>query len=153
MRAEAEVRPAQSKRDVAVGGATDVEPERIRELLLVAVGRDVPEKDLVALPDRAVVEFDVARGRSAEVQQRAAPAEHLFHRCLDQRGIVAEAPGDYGDEGYVYQAIYRLPEPAPGCFPVIGSWVVDGEPAGMGIREDGLITGNTARFVPHIVAA
>jgi glutathionylspermidine synthase len=34
---------------------------------------------------------------------------------------------------------------------VIGSWVVDGEPVGMGIREDGLITGNTARFVPHIV--
>ena len=23
--------------------------------------------------------------------------------------------------------------------------------AGMGIREDGLITGNTARFVPHII--
>lgn len=65
--------------------------------------------------------------------------------------IVAENAGEYGDEGYVYQAIYALPEPAPGCFPVIGSWVVDGEPAGMGIREDGLITGNSARFVPHIV--
>ncbi|MCU6454179.1 glutathionylspermidine synthase family protein [Sphingomonas sp. A2-49] len=65
--------------------------------------------------------------------------------------IVAETGGDYGDEGYVYQAIYPLPEPAPGCFPVIGSWIVDGEPVGIGIREDGLITGDTARFVPHIV--
>jgi len=34
---------------------------------------------------------------------------------------------------------------------VIGSWIVDGEPAGMGIREDGLITSNLARFVPHIL--
>ncbi|MGP7794750.1 glutathionylspermidine synthase family protein [Sphingomonas sp. CLY1604] len=65
--------------------------------------------------------------------------------------IVAETPGDYGEEGYVYQAIYPLPEAAPGCFPVIGSWIVDGAPAGIGIREDGLITGNTARFVPHVI--
>jgi glutathionylspermidine synthase len=65
--------------------------------------------------------------------------------------VVAETEGDYGEEGYVYQALYPLPETAPGVFPVIGSWVVDGEPAGMGIREDGLITGNTARFVPHVV--
>jgi len=36
--------------------------------------------------------------------------------------------------------------------PVIGNWVVDGEPAGIGIREDAWITGNTARFVPHVFA-
>jgi glutathionylspermidine synthase len=35
--------------------------------------------------------------------------------------------------------------------PVIGSWVVDGEAVGMGIREAGLITGNTARFTPHMI--
>ncbi|KAK0331379.1 hypothetical protein LTR94_029174, partial [Friedmanniomyces endolithicus] len=66
--------------------------------------------------------------------------------------IVAETGGDYGDEGYVFQELYPLPQPAPGIFPVIGSWVVDGDPAGMGIREDGPITGNAARFVPHIIA-
>ena len=65
--------------------------------------------------------------------------------------VIAETGGDYGEEGLVYQALYSLPEPATGCFPVIGSWIVDGEPAGMGIREDGLITGNTARFVPHVI--
>jgi hypothetical protein len=27
----------------------------------------------------------------------------------------------------------------------------NGHAAGMGIREDGLITGNTARFVPHVI--
>lgn len=65
--------------------------------------------------------------------------------------VVAETDGDYGEEGFVYQAFYPLLETAPGVFPVIGSWVVDGEPAGMGIREDGMITGNTARFVPHVI--
>jgi glutathionylspermidine synthase len=35
---------------------------------------------------------------------------------------------------------------------VLGSWVIGGEPAGLGIREDdGLITGNFSRFVPHAI--
>lgn len=67
------------------------------------------------------------------------------------RDVMASTGGDYGDEGYVYQEMYRLPETAPGVFPVIGSWIVDGEPCGMGIREDGLITKNTAKFVPHVI--
>jgi glutathionylspermidine synthase len=34
---------------------------------------------------------------------------------------------------------------------VIGSWLIDGEPAGMGIREsEGMITTNVSRFVPHL---
>jgi len=33
---------------------------------------------------------------------------------------------------------------------VIGSWVIDGESAGIGIREENsIITKNTSRFVPH----
>ena len=52
-------------------------------------------------------------------------------------------------EGYIYQELYDLPTFGSNR-PVIGSWVVDGAPAGMGIREDDLITGNTARFVPHV---
>jgi glutathionylspermidine synthase len=58
--------------------------------------------------------------------------------------------GDYGDEGYIYQGLYELAGSGDQR-PVIGSWIVDGAPAGMGIREDGPITGNTARFVPHII--
>ncbi len=63
--------------------------------------------------------------------------------------VLAETAGAYGGEGYVYQELVELPDYG-GNRPVIGSWIVDGEPAGMGIREDGLITGNTARFVPHV---
>jgi glutathionylspermidine synthase len=62
---------------------------------------------------------------------------------------LAGTEGDYGHEGFVYQELFDLPD-YDGNRPVLGSWIVDGDPAGMGIREDGLITGNTARFVPHI---
>ena len=62
---------------------------------------------------------------------------------------VAASGGDYGAEGYVYQALAPLPR-FDGRVPVLGSWVVAGEPAGVGVREaDGLITTNTSRFVPH----
>jgi hypothetical protein len=37
---------------------------------------------------------------------------------------------------------------------VLGTWVVDGRAAGLGIREStGLITDTNARFVPHYIAA
>ncbi len=62
---------------------------------------------------------------------------------------LAESRGDYGEEGFVYQALAPLPA-FDGASAVVGSWVVAGEPAGVGIREsDGPITGNASRFVPH----
>jgi len=62
---------------------------------------------------------------------------------------VEKTGGEYGSEGYVYQQYAALPN-FNGNYPVIGSWLIGGEAAGMGIREsDGLITGNTSRFVPH----
>lgn len=61
-----------------------------------------------------------------------------------------EVGGEYGEEGYIYQAVAHLPN-FDGNYPVIGSWVVDHESAGIGIREDStLITGNFSRFVPHL---
>lgn len=50
----------------------------------------------------------------------------------------------------IYQGLFDLPV-FDGKSPVIGSWCVDGEPAGMGIREDGPVTSNLAQFVPHII--
>jgi glutathionylspermidine synthase len=50
-----------------------------------------------------------------------------------------------------YQAFYALPE-FDGNRTVLGAWVVDGEPAGLGIRETpGLITDTGARFIPHLI--
>lgn len=51
---------------------------------------------------------------------------------------------------YVYQALASMAH-AGGKTAVFGSWLVDGEPAGMGIRESrGLVTNNTSCFVPHL---
>jgi glutathionylspermidine synthase len=62
-----------------------------------------------------------------------------------------ETPGDYGREGYVYQAMAPLANFGGQC-PVLGLWVVEHEAAGLGIREDtSRITGNLSRFVPHFI--
>jgi glutathionylspermidine synthase len=64
-------------------------------------------------------------------------------------GTTATA-GSYGEEGFVYQAIAPIPS-LDGNYPVLGAWVIDGEPAGIGIREStDRITSNTSRFVPHL---
>jgi len=68
---------------------------------------------------------------------------------IRSRGTVRAQPGDYGEEGFVYQAVAPLPE-FGGRFPVIGAWIVGDQPAGIGIREDDSpITRNTSRFIPH----
>jgi glutathionylspermidine synthase len=62
---------------------------------------------------------------------------------------VEETAGDYGEEGYVYQALAPFPDFGPNR-PVFGVWIVDHEAAGLGIREDTRrITGDLGRFVPH----
>ena len=61
-----------------------------------------------------------------------------------------ETPGEYGDGPRIYQDYHPLPA-FDGRYPVIGSWMVNGHACGMGIREDdGPITRNTSRFVPHL---
>lgn len=68
------------------------------------------------------------------------------HRVLDQQG------GVYGAESVIWQAFQPLPRFGD-SYTLIGSWVVDDEAVGMGIREDStLITKDTSRFVPHYIA-
>jgi glutathionylspermidine synthase len=68
--------------------------------------------------------------------------------------VVERGPDqDYGEEGFVVQAYTDLGDYGGGARPVLGVWTVDVEPAGLGIREsDGLLTTNTSRFVPHVIA-
>jgi glutathionylspermidine synthase len=68
---------------------------------------------------------------------------------ISARGETIEVPGEYGEEGFIWQAYHELPRFGPNhC--VIGSWIVGDEPAGIGIREDDTpVTRNTSRFVPH----
>ena len=72
-------------------------------------------------------------------------------RNWEERVRLAETEGDYNKGAYVYQE-YVEPTAYSGRYPVIGSWVVGGEPAGIGIRENRTeITGNLSEFVPHII--
>lgn len=67
-------------------------------------------------------------------------------------GRTLEEPGEYGAEGFIWQAYHALPN-FGGNHTVIGSWIVGEEPAGIGIREDSSpITKNSSRFVPHYFA-
>ena len=60
-------------------------------------------------------------------------------------------PGAYGAEGFVYQQWAPLPR-FDGSHAMIGSWVVDGQAAGMIVREsDGYITDYYSRVVPHAI--
>jgi glutathionylspermidine synthase len=60
-------------------------------------------------------------------------------------------PGAYGDDDVVYQQWCPLPD-FDGNRAMIGSWVVDGQAAGMLVREsDGPITDYYSRAVPHAI--
>jgi glutathionylspermidine synthase len=66
---------------------------------------------------------------------------------------IGQQGGPYGAEGFVRQALAPLPE-FSGQYPVLGSWIVDGTPCGLSVREDDTpITGNMSRFVPHAIVA
>jgi glutathionylspermidine synthase len=64
---------------------------------------------------------------------------------------LVQGEGPYGAEGFIYQALHPLPR-FDQRYPVVGSWVVGGRPAGMCIREDDTpLTTNMSSFVPHYI--
>jgi glutathionylspermidine synthase len=59
--------------------------------------------------------------------------------------------GGYGAEGYIVQKYHPVPV-FDGQHAVIGSWVVGDTPVAMSVREDdGPITRDMARYVPHVI--
>jgi glutathionylspermidine synthase len=65
-------------------------------------------------------------------------------------GIRVSKSFSYASPQAIYQEYRELPA-FSGNYPVIGSWIVGSEPAGIGIREDTTpITNNMSRFVPHL---
>jgi len=64
-----------------------------------------------------------------------------------------DVEGPYGSEGFIVQQTHLLPKFGDD-WAVIGSWVIAGSPAGIGIREDSSpVTRNSSRFVPHYIRA
>ncbi|MEU2355717.1 glutathionylspermidine synthase family protein [Streptomyces misionensis] len=69
-------------------------------------------------------------------------------------GITLHPPGSPSatrPDACCYQQLAPLPV-FDGNHVVLGAWVVDGEPAGLGIRESaGPVTDEYARFLPHVI--
>jgi glutathionylspermidine synthase len=57
----------------------------------------------------------------------------------------------YGGEGWIRQALCPPPK-FGGNYPVVGSWVIGDQPAGLGVREDrSRVTRDRSRFIPHVI--
>ena len=70
---------------------------------------------------------------------------------IQSGALLQQTDGEYGEEGHIYQQLFTLPD-FNGKHPVLGSWIIGQEPAGMGIREsDNLVTDNLSRFIPHLI--
>ncbi|ROR13433.1 glutathionylspermidine synthase family protein [Erwinia sp. JUb26] len=62
---------------------------------------------------------------------------------------IARVDGPYGEEGMIVQQFHPLPKFGD-SYTLIGSWLIDDQPAGIGLREDrDLITQDLSRFYPH----
>ncbi|WP_100656427.1 glutathionylspermidine synthase family protein [Alteromonas flava] len=59
--------------------------------------------------------------------------------------------GPYGEEGFIMQAHHALPRYADN-YTLIGSWLVNDQPAGISVREDtSPITQDLSRYMPHVI--
>ncbi len=96
-----------------------------------------------------------------DARAEALSASYVRKPLLSRQGSNIEIVGDglalslsdgpYGKEGHIVQALHQLPE-FDGKFPLVGCWMVAGQPAGLSIRESQtLVTDGEANFVPHII--
>ena len=92
--------------------------------------------------------FDNPHGMTEYVTKPLFSREGANVTITSAEGVFA-TDGEYGEEGYIYQALAPATN-VEGYFPVLGSWIIGDTACGMGIREsDTPITNNQSRFVPH----
>lgn len=101
-------------------------------------------------PNLLPASFDPASMTGDYVAKPVLAREGANIEIVSGGQVIAHSGGEYSQASMVYQERYPLRD-FGGGYPVLGSWTVGGNAAGLGIREDGLITGNRARFIPHII--
>ncbi|OON41927.1 hypothetical protein BTJ39_01860 [Izhakiella australiensis] len=70
-------------------------------------------------------------------------------RIVENGQEIARVDGPYGEEGMIVQQFHPLPKFGD-SYTLIGSWLINDQPAGIGLREDRqLITQDLSRFYPH----
>jgi glutathionylspermidine synthase len=103
-------------------------------------------------PNLLEAHFDSPAGMSSWVKKPLLGREGA-NITLHAPGADIETRGEYGKEGFIYQALAPL-KPFQGTFATLGSWVIGHDEAacaGIGIREsESPIITNISRFVPHL---
>ena len=99
-------------------------------------------------PNLLAASFDAGRFTTDFVKKPLYSREGA-NVSINAGDTLIDVGGDYGEEGFIWQAYHALPS-FGGRYAVVGSWVIGDEPAGIGIREDASpVTRDTSRFVPH----
>lgn len=102
-------------------------------------------------PNLVPAYFDHPHGLAAYAAKPLFGWEGDGVRLVSPDGDEESAATHTRGQALVYQQYVPLPE-FDGNHPVLGTWVVDGRPAGLGVREStNLITNTHARFVPHLM--
>ncbi|MBN3728042.1 glutathionylspermidine synthase family protein [Burkholderia sp. Ac-20379] len=87
--------------------------------------------------------------RRAHVKKPLLSREGANVTLVTPDGRRIETGGDYGHEGFVYQAFSPAAQFGD-RYVTLGAWIVDDMPAGLCVREQaGLVATNTSNFVPH----
>ncbi|PLK27581.1 glutathionylspermidine synthase family protein [Novosphingobium sp. TH158] len=105
-------------------------------------------------PNLLPATFDAHKAGKDYVSKPVLAREGANVEVVADGRVVARSQGNYSRARLVYQERYPLRDFGPvggKAYPVLGAWIVGGEAAGLGIREDGLITANRSRFIPHII--
>lgn len=143
-----------------IGGTIWIEPpykmlwsnKGILAVLWTLFGDD-PEKSQLLLP--TYFEEEIPADFKDFVQKPLLSREGANITHLRNGLEVMRTSGTYGAEGFVYQQYAPPPafmSPDGLMHPVLGIWMIDGEPSGMGIREsEGVITDNLSFFAPHVI--
>ncbi len=116
--------------------------------------KDDPERRELLLP--SYFEEDKPKSMKNYARKPLLGREGANVTIVRDGDVQAETTGIYGQEGYICQEFAPLPNfqdiSGGSHHPVLGVWMIDGEPAGLGIRESsGLITDNVSTFVPHAI--
>ena len=118
------------------------------KLLLVTLKALFPDNEYLL---DATSSAEVAAGYGDYVKKPVRGREGANVTLVEAGQTVAANPGAYDDDLFVYQRQASLLQ-ADGNYAVLGSWVVNRQACGLGVREStGPITNNLGRFVPHVM--
>lgn len=97
-------------------------------------------------------EEDLAQASESKLIKKPIFSREGANISILQHGeTVLDTEGPYGEEGFIYQSYYPLPQFAEN-HTLIGSWLVNDKAAGISVREDkSAITQDMSRYLPHII--